>query len=501
MSNYLGFQPSDNSKYYFVSYNNEDANRVGPIAKELSDGGISLWYDYGIEYGDYWEHTIAKKIRNSEAVILFFSKGILSKTNSFVQKEFKMATRSYNKKVIVIMMDNIMDPEVPDDKQSWWYDLTALQCINAFLISNTADLVSKIADAIGEHIQRQTTVPSSEETASSKLKDRFELEKKKIISRYDPAIFASPEALLELQLALEDISDRWKIDKSRSDSAYLSDKFKYKSINDSEVIVTGYSEDLHSVRIPERINGKLVVAIDKHALNKKSLESIYIPASITKIDPDCLRDCRNLREIIIAGEISILPEGLFANCGKLKRVILPTALKEIRSYAFAGCSELSDITIPDTVQYIGDHAFSRSGLTSLNIPDSVKVIGPNAFEECIRLTSIKLSGSLKVLPERLFLNCSALRTVYIPDGISEIKESAFMECRRLCEIDSLINVKTIGYAAFQNCGSLRSLIIPNIEFMSYLAFSGCVNLTEIVCPDSFLTSDYWKDTQFWKNRI
>ena len=72
MSAYLGFLPTKNPVYYFVSYNNEDAHRVGPIAKTMSHSGINLWYDHGIEYGDNSEITITERIQNVQAVILFF---------------------------------------------------------------------------------------------------------------------------------------------------------------------------------------------------------------------------------------------------------------------------------------------------------------------------------------------------------------------------------------------------------------------------------------------
>jgi hypothetical protein len=86
MSAYLGFQPTENPVYYFVSYNTEDSSRVGEIAKTMSYSGINLWYDHGIEYGDNWEITITEKIQNAQAIILFFSKGILQKNHSYVQK-------------------------------------------------------------------------------------------------------------------------------------------------------------------------------------------------------------------------------------------------------------------------------------------------------------------------------------------------------------------------------------------------------------------------------
>ena len=130
MSAYLGFQPTKNPVFYFVSYNNEDAHRVGPIAKTMSHSGINLWYDHGIEYGDNSEITITERIQNVQAVILFFTKGILKKNNSYVQREYKIATQFYDRKVYVIMLDEIKKEEIPVAKVAWWIDINEKQCIN-----------------------------------------------------------------------------------------------------------------------------------------------------------------------------------------------------------------------------------------------------------------------------------------------------------------------------------------------------------------------------------
>jgi hypothetical protein len=61
MSNYLGFEPCNKPNYYFVSYNSEDAERVGLIAQRLSHSNVPLWYDYGINYGEGWEAKISEK--------------------------------------------------------------------------------------------------------------------------------------------------------------------------------------------------------------------------------------------------------------------------------------------------------------------------------------------------------------------------------------------------------------------------------------------------------
>jgi hypothetical protein len=82
MSYYLGFEPTDQSDFFFVSYNNEDAGRVAPLTCEMAKIGIPLWYDYGIEYGRKWAAQINEKLSAAQAMILFFTKGILSKEDS-----------------------------------------------------------------------------------------------------------------------------------------------------------------------------------------------------------------------------------------------------------------------------------------------------------------------------------------------------------------------------------------------------------------------------------
>ena len=119
MSKYLGFKPTDNPNYYFLSYNSEDSDRISELAGSMQNSGIELWYDDGIEYGEKWEETLTRKIRNSQAMILVFTKGILNKENSYVQREFKIASH-LNKKVYVILYDKIDSAAVPDDKLSWW---------------------------------------------------------------------------------------------------------------------------------------------------------------------------------------------------------------------------------------------------------------------------------------------------------------------------------------------------------------------------------------------
>lgn len=148
MSEYLGFEPSTNPIYYFVSYNSEDKDVVSGISKTLMHSGINLWYDYGIDYGEKWEEVITTKIKDAQGVLLFFTKGILLKHNSYVQKEYKIA-KFLNCKIYVALVDLIKNEEVPVEKISWWIDINENQTINLFETSDTYTMIERLSILLG----------------------------------------------------------------------------------------------------------------------------------------------------------------------------------------------------------------------------------------------------------------------------------------------------------------------------------------------------------------
>ena len=170
MSTYLGFEPTKSNDYYFVSYNNEDADRVGEITRALSGSGVNLWYDHGIDYGEDWETVITEKIGQAKAVILFFTKGILQKSHSYVQKEYKIATQFFNKKVYIVLMDEISKSEIPMEKIAWWMEINEKQCITGYSFVQTNTLVAAITGAIGA--QRKIAPAPKRQTQTSAKKHR-----------------------------------------------------------------------------------------------------------------------------------------------------------------------------------------------------------------------------------------------------------------------------------------------------------------------------------------
>lgn len=149
MSCYLGFEPTDRPNYVFVSYNSEDVGRITPIAAALFHAGVPLWYDFGLEYGEKWESQISGKIMNAQALLLFFTKGILTKQNSYVRKEYEMATKFFGRKVFVVMMDKIDNKDVPFDKVPWWIDIQEHQSVDVTDLTDRSTIVARISQALG----------------------------------------------------------------------------------------------------------------------------------------------------------------------------------------------------------------------------------------------------------------------------------------------------------------------------------------------------------------
>lgn len=152
MSAYLGFEPAAATDAFFISYNTEDAQRIQPIVCQLHQMGIPLWYDYGLEYGEKWSAQIAKRVNDCRAVLLFFSADILKKENSFVRKEYKMAKEFYEKKVFVVLLDNIQKKDIPHSMVDWWIDILSEQNIVAFDVPHDRAFCESLAGAIGAQL-------------------------------------------------------------------------------------------------------------------------------------------------------------------------------------------------------------------------------------------------------------------------------------------------------------------------------------------------------------
>ena len=149
MSQYLGFDPTTNMRsYLFVSYDSGDAERIAPILTSLHNKGVEMWYDHGIEYGENWSGQLAERIGQSSAVLMFISKTVFNREESFVYKEYIMAKEFYKKSVYAVILDNIEKDSVSARWLPWWIEMRQKQCVQAWKADTNDSIAAMIESAV-----------------------------------------------------------------------------------------------------------------------------------------------------------------------------------------------------------------------------------------------------------------------------------------------------------------------------------------------------------------
>ena len=235
--------------------------------------------------------------------------------------------------------------------------------------------------------------------------------------------------------------------------------------------------------------------------------------------------CVNLREIEFPTTLVYICSRAFGNCVKLTSVTIPEGVELLGNSIFRNCSELVSASLPSTLGNLNKmnsenyDIINYAGYKNINgAMDSNSNISQPSYESsygclatfynCPKLKDVTLAEGIKLLMNRMFLNCTALTSITLPSTLTRVN-SAFIGCSGLTEITFPETVVEIGSLA--DCTGLTTLSIPSnvnvndffctnctaltsVNFkgnvgtrISSTSFSGCAALTSVNIPTGVVT--------------
>lgn len=251
--------------------------------------------------------------------------------------------------------------------------------------------------------------------------------------------------------------------------------------------VYDYKSKKLEVVIPEG-----VTKIAKDAFAGKSIKSITIPTTLTKINTFSFSNCTYLAEIKVAdGHSTFHVDGNCLINTKTKTLVMGLhnsvipandSVTKIAKYAFwpNGCG---NCVIPANIVELCESSFSECGMYNLTLPATIKKIGKRAFAGCICLQNLVIEEGITELSEEMFARCEFLKNVKLPESLRVIGKQAFYSCQRLENINIPANLESVERTAFcwsnNWCNGLNGdLVIPKNLKIGYASFP-CASIKSI----------------------
>ena len=195
----------------------------------------------------------------------------------------------------------------------------------------------------------------------------------------------------------------------------------------------------------------------------QSLQEITIPINVVTINDNAFQGCINLKSVSFSGiyRLNNIKSYAFAQCKSLKTINLPSSVTKIEDYAFSECLNLTTFSLPDSLSGIGQNVFALSGITSLTSSSSLSIDTLTSFSlaEMNKMTSYIIPDSVVALNENVFYSCDSLQTVTLGQFTVFINDFAFNSCPELRTIIIKTNkyLENISSLAFNDCPNLKTI--------------------------------------------
>lgn len=193
-------------------------------------------------------------------------------------------------------------------------------------------------------------------------------------------------------------------------------------------------------------------------------ESDYIvPNTVETINKESFFGSKTIRSIVVSSSVTKIGYNAFRECSNLYSATLNEGLETMEHGVFYQCSSLIDITIPSSVSKIDQYTFYFcTSLESITFYDGLSEIGTNSFYGCSKLSYIDVPGSVKTIKSYAFGICSKMNYAVLNNGVQTIENNAFY-LSSIFAISIYNTVTTIGKSAFSHCSFLRDVFYQGTE--------------------------------------
>jgi hypothetical protein len=171
-----------------------------------------------------------------------------------------------------------------------------------------------------------------------------------------------------------------------------------------------------------------------------------------------------LRSFIVIGNQEFIVEKvgkLYDNTApNVRSIFIPASVEIITPECFQNYNLLTEAAFEfeSLLRVIGNHAFYRTSLRSLRIPAATEIIGKECFYGCYNLKNITFEdgSELRAIKEQAFCQ-TALPSIHIPAHVTAIGWRCFSDCKSLAEVtfEDRSELREIEKAIFANCPKLN----------------------------------------------
>ncbi len=264
-----------------------------------------------------------------------------------------------------------------------------------------------------------------------------------------------------------------------------------------------YSNDEHGV-----LFNKNKTRLIQYPIGKKQTH-YTVPDSVEEIDIYAFEYAENLKSVVMSDNVTRI-EGAFGNCINLESITLPKYITSVHCSAFSDCSRLKSIVIPDSVTHIDMLAFTDCpSLTDVYYRGSeeqwekIKIDSRNDslmnakihfnFDGCIHIygdwvKNEEKSSDTAALYDRKCYMCECTETKLegtCGEDISWVLDNS--GTLTISGNGEMTDYEYTTYAPWYNEGftSIKRVVIEEgITTIGEFAFNGCVDISDIVIPDS-----------------